>query len=85
MKEAVNFRCSPISVKRYERYLTWIEVQPFPREICGLMAEKHAMQIKFGDNASLDKIPERDALQSRWNCFAKRWSLYRLFRLRRLA
>ena len=43
------------------------------------------MQIKFGDGASLDKIPERDALQSRWNCFAKRWSLYRLFRLRRLA
>jgi hypothetical protein len=85
VKEAVNFHCSPITVKRYERYLTWIEVPPFPSEIRGLMAEKHGMQIKFDDSRSLDKIPERDAPQSHWNCFVKRWSLYRLFRLRRIA
>jgi hypothetical protein len=77
VKEAVNFRCSPTSVKRYERYLTWIEVKPFPSEIRGLMAEKHGTQIEFNDRSSLDKIPERDLRQSRWNCFAKRWSLYR--------
>jgi hypothetical protein len=84
VKEAVNFRCSPTSVKSYERYLTSIEVQTFPPEICELMAEKHAMQIRWDRSRSLDKIPERDAPQGHWNCFAKRWSLYRWFPRHRL-